>query len=555
MMLASLVMLNGCTTTLYQNWDMAEQRRTNLAEDLSLLHPQSPVDVPDPLTVDTAIRIGLQNNLDMRISKVVAEITDENTVAEKLKRLPALNFNATLSQSSHSSDPDVDKLQKSGSLSLTWNILDFGLSYIRSWQAAMQSEIRRMERLRQAQTLARDISTAYWKAVLAEQSLEQIRTLETEVKDYKTKAEILVSQKRLDPIASKAIEKKIVELAITAANLRAEISNGKIELCRLMGLSPGTLLNLAREDFRTFIEKMPMPETLEPQKLEMISLNNRPEFFSSDFEVRVQQEEARAVLVSMFPGIQFSSSNYYNANSNYENNIWTVWGATISSSLLSLPSKYAEWQGQKKSIEMVKLQRVMLTAGVIVQAHMSLHDYTVKRRQFNLYDDSFAIAEDLLRMSRERHELGLLSNWALTQRMLEEVVARLERDRRIVEVINAYNTLLVTMGLNYDRWTESISEIDENALPEDIETIDIPLITEGKMPSEIEPDKEESPVPAEQEDEFDVSPEEDETINVPLDENAGDIIEDSDEYIMPDTTDTDEIGLPYDEVFGIYEAC
>jgi hypothetical protein len=344
-----------------------------------------------------------------------------------------------------------------------------------------------------------------------------------------------------------------------------------------MGLNPGTPLNLAREDFRTFIKKMPMPETLEPQKLEMISLNNRPEFFSSDFEVRVQQEEARAVLISMFPGIQFSSSNYYNANSSYENNIWTVWGATISSSLLSLPSKYAEWRGQKKSIEMVKLQRLLLTAGVIVQAHMSLHDYTIRRRQFDLYDDSFAIAEDLLHMSRERHELGLLSSWAMTQRMLEDVVARLERDRRIVEVINAYNTLLATMGLDYDRWADPISDIDENALPQDIETKDIPLITEGKQepPSEIKADEslpvsdqEEELLPDQEDSERDpnLSPADDEDmINIPGDEDIDipsdedediDIPSDEDEYRIPDPAD--EIGLPYyydDEVFGIYESC
>ncbi|QTA87847.1 TolC family protein [Desulfonema magnum] len=478
LMWVSLFMLNGCVS--FYQMDLKGQRQVNLAKDLELLHPKAEVAVPDPLTLDHAIKIGLQNNLEMRISRIMAEISDDNALAEKLKMFPQLDFQGNVSGSSAYSAADEDKTRITASLSLTWNILDFGLSYIRSRQAAVQTEIQRMERLRQAQLLALEISSAYWQAVLAEQSLEQIRTLEAEVMDYKKKAEALVSQKRLDPISSKAIEKKIVELAITASDLQAEISGAKITLCELMGLGPATEFHLAKEKFETYLEKMPGPDSLDPRKLEMISLNNRPEFFAADLEMQVQQDEALAALVSMFPGIQFYFSNYYNADSHYVNNFWAAWGSSLTSSLLSLPSRYVQWQSQGKSVDKVKLQRLLLTAGVIVQAHLALHEYKVKERQFRLHEDSFLIAEDLLFMSRERHELGLLSSWAMTQRMLEDVVARLARDRKIIDLINAYNTLLVTMGLDYNRWGENVLEIDENGQPADIEERDIDIPGEEK---------------------------------------------------------------------------
>jgi len=92
----------------------------------------------------------------------------------------------------------------------------------------------------------------------------------------------------------------------------------------------------------------------------------------------------------------------------------------------------------------------------------------VKEQQFRLYDDSYAIAEDLLTMSRERHELGLLSDWSLTQRMLEDVVARLARDRRIIALFNSYNTLLVTVGLDYGQWEDNLLEMEAD-MPADTE--------------------------------------------------------------------------------------
>lgn len=462
--LLTILFTSGCIKTLY-DVNVTEQRQTNLTEDLAILQPKARVVLPDPLSLDEAIRIGIQNNLDIRISKLMAEIADDTALSDKLKLLPNLDFSSRFSQSSVDSATDEDKIRKKASLTLTWNVLDFGLSYIRARQSAMNTEVRRMDRMRQAQVLASDISTAYWKAVLAGQSLQKIKKIQVEVREYKRKAELLVSEKRLDPIASKAIEKKIVELAITASDLQSEISGAKIELCRLMGVNPMTPFTLKKESFRDYTKKMPDPDTLNPRHLEAISLHNRPEFFAADFDLQIQQDEARAALLSMFPGIEFDVSTQYDSNSYYKNHFWMTWGAGITSSLLSIPSKYVNWKSQKKNTDLVKLQRLLLTAGVIVQAHVALHDYKVKIEQFKLYNDSFLIAEDLLKMSRERHNLGLLSSWALTQRMLEEVVARLSRDHRIINLFNAYNTLLLTLGLDRSRWGESLPDVDENEVP------------------------------------------------------------------------------------------
>ncbi|MEE4356356.1 MAG: TolC family protein [Desulfococcaceae bacterium] len=471
LVLGCLVFLGGCAN-MYQV-DLENQRQANLSEDLELLQARENMSFPDPLTLSDVIRIGLENNLDMRISKIMGEISDDSSLAERLKMLPRLDVNGHLSENSEYSQKwyvdaegnkilgntvSEDKTKKTVDVSLSWNILDFGLSYLRARQAAVSTEIQKMEQLRQAQKLALDISAAFWKTVLAEKELDHIRQIEGEVSQYKDKADEMVGQRRLDPIAAKNIEKQMVELSIAANQLQADISGTRIELCKLMGLPPATRFTLSRaESFQAYLDTLPASEDIEPKKIEEIALKNRPELFSADLQEKIQQDEARAVLVSMFPGISFNASWFYDDDQYLVNSDWTNVGVSLAANLLSLPSKYMEWKAKDKSITMVKVQRLMLTAGIITQVHMALHDYRIKEKKFSLYDRSYKITEDLLSMSKERRNAGSLSDTAITQRLLESMVTKLERNRNLVDLLNSYNMLLVTLGLDHGRWREPLT--------------------------------------------------------------------------------------------------
>jgi len=467
-----IAVLGGCAN-MYQV-DLEKQRQTNLKEDLNLLQMRKAMSFPEPLTLSDVIRVGLENNLDMRISKIMGEIADDTSLAEKLKMLPRLDVNGDYSHNSEYSqkwyeDPATgakilgntvseDKDKKTMDVSLSWNILDFGLSYIRARQAAVGVEIQRMERLRQAQKLALDISAAFWKTVLAEEELAHIRKIEAEVGIYKGKADEMVGEKRLDPITAKNIEKQMVELSIAANKLQADISGTRIALCELMGLPPTNPFTLSRaESFQTYLNSLPKSSEIVPDRLEEIALNNRPELYTADLQEKIQQDEARAVIVSMFPGISFNASYFYDDDKYLVNSDWTNVGVHLAANLLSLPSKYAEWKAKDKSITMVKVQRLMLTAGIVAQVHMALHDYQVKEKQFNLYDRSYGITDDLLNMSRERQKAGSLADTAITQRLLESMVTKLERNRTLVDMLNSYNMLLVTLGLDHGRWREPLT--------------------------------------------------------------------------------------------------
>lgn len=457
--------------------DLPAMRKAGLKQDMDMIFGKQIV-FDSPLTLNKAISVGLENNLDYRINKMMADIKNEKVLADKFRMLPDLNVDGRIRRRDEHNQTEYVNLEtgetslgqsvseeltsKVISASLSWNILDFGISYFRARQSFYDAEVKRMEIIRQAQTLALDIAIAYRKAALWEKDLMRIREIEDEVKIYRNKLAQMVDQKRMDPMEVKKMEKKIADLSVTAGRMQVELSNARTELCRLMGVHPMTSFEIDGEAFQDALEAIPDPKDLDPEKLELISLKNRLELYAEDLRVKIQQDEAKAQLLSMFPGISFTNTHNYDDNKYLKNNYWYTIGTSVMWNLFSIPSKYVNWKMQEGHIEVKKLERVMLTAGVIVQAHMALHDFRAKKKMFQLQNDSFVLSKELLDMSKEHHELGRLSDAALTEQMIENAATKLVRDRSLMDLLNAYDALLVALGLDYSRWEENLEKMSND---------------------------------------------------------------------------------------------
>jgi outer membrane protein TolC len=464
--------------------DLTEQRERNLEADVPFARAPK-LSLPEgPLSLAEAVRIGMENNLDLRIARLMEEISSETALAEKLRMLPRFDARADWSERNNfpvnefqnirtgevalSNTISRERNQKTLEARLTWNVLDFGLSYFRARQAAIQEEISRLERTRQAQTLAREIAAAYWRSVLAEKNLEFVQRMGEELGRYKTAADEMVSERRLDPIFAKDIERQLASLAIEASDIQSMVSGIRIDLCRLMGVHPSSEFDLAGVRMPLDrAESLPAPEALDPGRLEEIALRNRLELYASDLREEVQRDEARAALVSLFPGLRLEAGYNYDDNKFLINSDWFSAGAGLAYDVLSLPSRYADWRARLKGVDRAMVDRLVTTAGILAQVHIALHDYQVRERQFRLRDEAYDVYRDLLDMSRARNEAGVqgFPDTVVTQRMMESVVARLERGRALVDFIDAHHILMTTLGLEFGRWDDGLETVDETAMP------------------------------------------------------------------------------------------
>lgn len=465
--------LSGCTSVV--SVDMQAEREANLAMDRSLIAAPVDIDLTQAISLDDVIKIGLRNNLDLRVSRFEQEIAKDTALADKLDMLPDLqanreyerdsdyrvegSFNPTTGSFTNGSTTSQLRTSMTADLTLTWSVLDFGLSYIRSRQSQLQQEVLRMRRNRQAQLLALDLTEAFWKAALAEDALDYVRRVERELRAQRGAIEQSVAERRLDAIAAKDVEKRLVDIALSIRDLQADIANARIRLARLMGLNQETRFVLKREPIKPLLAKFPRPDQLSADVFENYALLNRPELFERDLSERIQADDVRAAMLNMFPNLSFSAGRNWDGNTLLETNYWNSVGYTVGWNLLSIPRQYALMQSEEKGVEMERASRLQLTVGVITQVHIGLLDYRIAVERFKLYEESYGLTTELLGMTRERNAAGIMSDLSVAQRLLEDMAAKLRRDQAVVDLIVAYRRLLTSVGLNPHQWETALVEL------------------------------------------------------------------------------------------------
>ncbi|MBW1615864.1 MAG: TolC family protein [Deltaproteobacteria bacterium] len=475
----SFLLISACST--HYKLNLVKARSDAIKEDKTILAKRARIKIESPLSLKEAVNIGLNNNLNLWVDKILAEAHQEKILAEKLKMLPNLNVEADITRRSKydisrykyvnpaTMEPygDIkrhengdlkdltvsdDKQILSANLKLSWNLLDCGLTYIRSKQKALDASIKEMETKRQAQKLTAKIVSAYWKAAISEKNLNRVAALEIMLNQYKKAATKAINQKRASLIALKEAENKLIELAIKSIKIQALFEASKIELANLMGLPISVNFNLADEKVENFITNIPKPTDLSIDKMENVALQNRPELFISDMELNINKQEAKALLVRMLPGIRFDAMQIYNSSDYLYYNSWNTLGANIAWNLFGLPSKYYAHKAQKKNIAAATIKRIETTAAIMTQMRLASHDFAIKNRIFKDFDSFFKNHSDITKIGAEYHKTGLLSDADMTEKTIEKFNAKLKRDKALSQLIDSYTSLMITMGFDYSQW-------------------------------------------------------------------------------------------------------
>ncbi len=460
--LCAVSILGGCTKIM-TDAELADQREKQARADLELIKPPMDINFEQPLSLDDLIRIGLKNNLEMRIAQLDEDIQDKETLARKLQMLPGLNADARYERRDKLRKSDVynwllDEDQKDytvselkdslkANLSLTWNVLDTALAYVKSKASEMQEQAMERQRERQAQQLALEITEAYWEAAALEDALDYVHGVERRLKDVKRKIDGAVGTRDIDAMDAAEAELRLKELELTIRQLQANLSTSRLELSRLLGFNQNVQYTLARPRIKPIVAALPHTKELDIDALEEYALLHRPELFRTDIQVMIQKEEAKAAFLNLFPGVNFFAATHYDDNRLLYSNTWNSVGAGVGWNLLNIPSGIAMYKGKQKAITMAEAQRLMMTVGVITQVHIALLDYAIKVDRFRLLEETFQLAANLLDMAREKSSVGALPELAVTQRYLEEMAAKLRRDESVVDMLVAHKRLCVSIGI------------------------------------------------------------------------------------------------------------
>jgi len=455
---ASLLALaiSGCAVTSEPiERSVSEQRaKTDLQ---SMYKDQEPL--RGPLTLHQAMARAVKYNLEGRLKIMEEALAKRQLDLASFDMLPRMaldagyvgrnNVNASSSQSvrtgTQSLEPSTsqDRDRDVADLTMVWNVLDFGVSYISAKQQGDQRLIVQERRRKVINTIVQDVRSAYWRAMAAERLLKQIDSLMARVDTARRDSQSLSDQRIGDPVQALGYQRSLIEATRQLEEQRRALSLAKTELATLINLPLGTNLTLATDDGYQIPElKVAMA------KLEQEALTSRPELREQDYQSRISAAETRKAMLRLLPGLEFSAGGHYDSNSFLVEQGWADYGVKVTWNLFNVISAPAAIDVAKAGEEVATARRQAMSIAVLAQLYVANANYQEAQRQFKTNQQLSDIDGQIVGQLRNRHQAAGIGELELIQGELNNLQADLRRDLSYADLRNAYGQIFASAGLD-----------------------------------------------------------------------------------------------------------
>lgn len=449
-----VVLLSACAVT--PEPFTPEQMSQSAKDDRATMF-QGGAAVTAPLTVSDAIARALKYNLDRRAKVMEEALALGQTKVDRWDMLPKLTANAgytyrsepnaTVSrdvrtgQDGTSYSYSAEQRAITADLGMSWNILDFGLSYYTAKQNADRALIAGERKRKAVHALVQEVRFAFWRAAAHQELKAEVDRAVDEAKVALDRARTVERENLKAPAESLRYQKSLLETLRQLTAIQQELSTAEIELAALINAPPGSKLTLE------------VPKTLAVpawelglDRMEEMAFLHNPELREQGYLARIAADDTRKAIVRLFPGITFSASRQYDHNSFLMDNRWYETGAKLSWNLMNLISAPDTIGYAETSEDVVKAKRLALRMAVLAQVHVSERQFRSSVSQFQQSDELWKVDQRLFELSEARS-----SNDA--QGMLERVAGRasaiasaLRRFQTYAQVEQAYAKMQASLG-------------------------------------------------------------------------------------------------------------
>ncbi|WP_443147644.1 TolC family protein [Nitrospira sp.] len=491
---------SGCAVlpTPLTQVEIQQRVQENLAQLTQFQEP-----VARPITLFEAMARALKYNLETRVQGLKEMVAHRQLDLAHYDMLPKVvadaayngrsNFAGASSQSLETgqqslvSSTSSDKNIYTSNLALSWDVLDFGLSYVRAEQAADDVLIAEEDKRRIANRVIQDVRSAFWKAVGAERALGRLAFLQDWVTQALGEVHVIRERALADPLTSLQYERELLSAQREIQQLYQDLSLSRIHLAELMNLDPGEPYELAVPEHPPLVSKV--EEKLED--LEYRALMNRPELRKVDYQKRINAKETKAAILELLPNLHVYMGGNYDSNNFLFHNNWLNYGAKVSWNLLNVfrhPVRLQVIDAQEKVLDM---QSLALTMALMSQVHVSVAQYHAAMKDVatgkRYLDTQMAIADQVQRA----WSLNRLSEHLVIREKMQGLVAELRYESALAKLEMAYANVLAAIGEDpfpTDITGDGVEELAV-ALQERWEWLDRPEVFARVDQSETQPEK------------------------------------------------------------------
>ncbi len=456
----SLVMMavSGCAVTSQPiSKEQSEQR---IQQDRSaMFSEQEPVTTS--ITLYDAMARALKYNLEARLRVMEQALSQQQLELARYDMLPQVAMSAGYvgrSNTSASSSTNIatgaqslapstslDRNRDVADLTMVWNVLDFGVSYVGAKQRADQRWIADERKRKVVHTILQDVRSAYWRAVTAERLLGRIDGLIARVNQAREASENMSTQRIGDPVEALSYRRALIDATRQLEEQRRALSLAKTELATLMNLPLDTSYTLALPDSHD----MAVPQlNVDIKTLEQSALLNRPELREQDYQTRIRAAETRKSLLRMLPGLEISAGGHYDSNSFITNQSWADVGVKVTWNLFNLISGPAAYKTAQANESVSEVQRQAMSLAIMAQLYIARANFNEAQRQYKTSAELRDLDTQIVEQLRNRYKANSIGELQLIQGELNALNASLRQDLAYAELRNTYGQILSTIGLD-----------------------------------------------------------------------------------------------------------
>jgi outer membrane protein TolC len=419
-----------------------------------------------PISLHDAMARALKYNLDTRVELAQTALKIKELDLSEHKLLPGIVANsgytgrnvASASTSENivtggigtNPSTSTERNLLSADLTLSWNVLDFGLSYVRSQQLADEALIAAEARRKVANRVIEDVRTAFWRAVTYQRLIMRLRGLEGRTLRARIAARTLYDEGQVQPMLALSYERELVEVRREIQKIEGDLIVAKAQLGALMNVLPGTSFTLvdSRSDLSLSLARS-------ADDLVRLALANRPEMHEVAYRSRINQKEATAALLELLPGAQLFLGGNVDSNKFLLNNSWLSYGAKASWNLM----KIVQYPARKDLVDaqdaLLDQRALALTMAIMTQVHVSRARYAHAQRELQTTADYLNIQNDILAQVRAQAQTDKAGEQALIREEMNALLAEVRFDLAHAQLQNAFANIYSSLGL--DPYDDSIN--------------------------------------------------------------------------------------------------
>ena len=358
------------------------------------------------------------------------------------------SYNLTTNTQNFADSTSQERRISSADIGFTWNVLDFGLSYVRARQAADKVLVQEEMRRKVMHRIVEDVRSAYWRAVSADRLMQRLSALEGRARRALKETRSLYASRQTSPITALTYERELVEIKVKIGEIQRELNTSKAQLAALMNVKPGTPFTLAGATRRSDGLK------LQANLADMMSaaIFNRPELRELEYRVRINEHEAHAALLELLPGLQLYAGTNYDSNDFLLNNEWANWGAKASWNLIRVFNYPARREVVERQEDLLKTRGLALTMAVMTQVHVSRIRFMHAKKELATAKEYLDVQSRLVGQMRAEAASDRISTQTLIREEMNALVAEAKHDIAYAALQNAYANLFSSMGLDPYAW-------------------------------------------------------------------------------------------------------